>query len=61
METYKIAYTYSLYGVIEVQASSLEEAKELALEASANNQDNEFYIDGSFEVNHEFTEFENTK
>ncbi len=43
-------------GCIEVEASSLEEAKELAKDASANNQENEFYVDGSYEVNEEMTE-----
>jgi hypothetical protein len=38
MKTYKIAYEYLLAGQIEVEASSLEEAKELALELSCNNQ-----------------------
>jgi hypothetical protein len=53
---YKIAYQYMIAGCIEVEASSLEEAKELAKDASANNQENEFYVDGSYEVNEEMTE-----
>jgi hypothetical protein len=53
---YKIAYQYMIAGSIEVEASSLEEAKELAEDASANNQENEFYVEASFEVNEEMTE-----
>jgi hypothetical protein len=53
---YKVAYEYVLMGVIEIEASSLEEAKELALEASVNNQENESYLEDSFIVNDEMTE-----
>lgn len=55
MKTYKIAYQYSLYGIVKVQAESLEAAKELALEASVNNQENEHYLDESFFVDEEGT------
>jgi hypothetical protein len=61
MKTYKIAYEYLLAGQIEVEASSLEEAKELALELSCNNQENESYVDGSFLVNEEMTDELNKK
>ena len=53
---YIIAYSYSLAGKIEVEASSLEEAKELSMELSVDNEVNEFYVDGSYEINHEMTE-----
>jgi hypothetical protein len=53
---YKIAYEYLLAGEIEVEAESLEEAKDLALEASCFNEENESYVDGSFLVNEEVTE-----
>lgn len=43
-----------LAGKIEVEASSLEEAKELAYDLSANNYE-EFYVEGSFEINNEMT------
>jgi transcriptional/translational regulatory protein YebC/TACO1 len=46
---YKIAYSFSKKGVVEVVANSLEEAKDLALEASVNNK-NEYYIQDSFEI-----------
>jgi hypothetical protein len=61
MKTYKIAYEYLLAGQIEVEADSLEEAKELALELSCNNQENESYVDGSFLVNEEMTDELNKK
>jgi hypothetical protein len=53
---YKIAYEYVLAGKIEVEANSLEEAKELSMELSVDNQENEYYVDGSFIVNEEMTE-----
>lgn len=53
---YKIAYTYTLSGTVEVEASSLEEAKDLAIEASVDNRQNEEYMDDSFEVDEEITE-----
>lgn len=43
-------------GEIEVEADSLEDAKELAQELSCNNLENESYVDGSFLVNDEVTE-----
>lgn len=52
---YKIAYQYSLYGVVEVEAESLDAAKELAMEASVNNIDNEHYLDESFLIDEEGT------
>ena len=53
---YKIAYQYVLAGEIEVEASSLEEAKELSMELSVDNEENEFYLEDSFEINEEMTE-----
>lgn len=54
---YKIAYEYKLAGEIEVEAESLEQAKELSLELSANNMmRDEYYVGGSFSVNDEVTE-----
>ena len=53
---YIIAYHYSLAGKLEVEANSLEEAKELSMEKSIGNEVNEFYVDGSYEINHEMTE-----
>ena len=52
---YTIAYQYMMAGKIEVEASSLEEAKELAYESSAFNEDNEFFLEETFEINEEMT------
>ena len=53
--TFKIAYTYTLYGTVDVEASSLEEARELAMQLSINNKDREHYLDESFEIDEEGT------
>jgi hypothetical protein len=55
MKTFLIAYEYKRCGTIEIQANSLEEAKDLALEASVDNASNEFYVQDSFEVDDEFS------
>jgi hypothetical protein len=55
MKTFLIAYKYSRCGSLEIQANSLEEAKDLALEASVDNARNEFYVADSFEVDDEFS------
>jgi hypothetical protein len=55
MATFKIAYEYTLVGTIEVEAETLEAAKDLALEASVGNIDNEHYLDDSFVINEETT------
>ena len=55
MTKYKIAYQYLMCGEIEIEANSLQEAKDLAGEKSVNNIENEFCVDGTFEINDEFT------
>ena len=56
MKTFLIAYKYSRCGSLEIQANSLEEAKDLALELSTDNDPrNEFYVADSFEVDDEFS------
>jgi len=56
MKTFLIPYKYSRCGSLEIQANSLEEAKDLALEASVDNDPrNEFYVADSFEVDDEFS------
>lgn len=55
MKTYQIAYNYSLYGIVHVEASSLEEAKELAMQLSIDNSHNEHYLDESFQIDEEGT------
>jgi hypothetical protein len=52
---YKIAYTYSVYGTVDVEASSLEEARELAMQLSINNKDREHYLDESFQIDEDGT------
>lgn len=48
MKTFLISYSYRRCGTIAIQANSLEEAKDLALEASVDNDPrNEYY---SFEI-----------
>lgn len=56
MKKYTIAYQYIRGGKLEVEANSLEEAKELSMELSVDNEVNEFYVDGSYEINEEMTE-----
>ena len=56
MKKYTIAYEYMTAGKIVVEADSLEEAKELAYEASADNEGNEFFVEGTFEINEEMTD-----
>lgn len=56
MNEYTISYQYTNIGTIKIKANSLEEAKELAVEASINNTHNEEYLDDSFEVNEEMTD-----
>jgi hypothetical protein len=51
---YYIAYEYKLRGTIEVEATSLHEAKDLALELSTDNPD-EYYVDDSFEIDEDET------
>jgi hypothetical protein len=56
---YKIAYEYTLAGSIEIEATSLEEAKQMALELSVDNDHNEYYVDSSFFINEEVTNYLN--
>jgi hypothetical protein len=57
---YHIAYEYKLHGTIEVEATSLDEAKELAAELSVNNPD-EHYVDDSFEIDEDETRWLNNR
>jgi hypothetical protein len=54
MATFKISYEYKLVGTVEVEAETLEAAKDLAIEASVGNID-EYYLDDSFVINEETT------
>ena len=51
MKTYKIPVSWEVYGCLEIQANSLDEAIEMA-EDSALPQNGE-YIEGSFSIDHE--------
>jgi len=56
MKTFLISYSYRRCGTIAIQANSLEEAKDLALEASVDNDPrNEYYAQDSFEIDDEFS------
>lgn len=60
MKTYKIAYRYVTRGEVNVEAESLEQAKELAYEASL--QPNLEYMDDStFVVDEEVTDVLNQR
>ena len=54
MKTFLIPYSYRCCGVVEIVANSLEEARDMALEASVDNDPrNEFFADDSFEIDHD--------
>jgi hypothetical protein len=55
MPKFLIPYSYKRGGYIHVEAESLEQAKEKALEESDDNLHNECYIADSFEVDDEFS------
>lgn len=54
---YRIPCTWQEYGVMEIEATSLEEAVEIA-ESESRLPDGS-YVEASFEVNHEMLEFFN--
>ena len=60
-KTYQVSYVYQKYGVLYITADSLEEAEEMALEASVGNEINESYIEGSFEVEKEINRENNSE
>jgi hypothetical protein len=55
MKTYLIMYKYARQGVVEVQAESFDQAKDLAIELSVNNASKEFYVDDSFEIDDDYS------
>lgn len=58
---FKIAVEWSTCGEISIEANSLGEALKIADEDGANmDAQNEEYIDGSFQVNKEFSEYLNS-
>jgi len=56
MKVYRIACDWSVYSTMFVKANSLEEAKIKAMEDEPLPMDGNF-IDGSFEINEEMTEY----
>jgi|LSQX01.3.fsa_nt_gb hypothetical protein len=52
---YKIPVTFEMYGVMEVEAASLEEAKRLAIESEPLPEE-KHYVDDSCQVNEEYLE-----
>lgn len=53
MKTYKIPCTWEMYGILEIEANSLDEAKAIALEDSSPLPDEKNYVDGSFQIDDE--------
>lgn len=49
---YKIPVTFEMYGTMEVEAESLDEAKRIALD-EAPLPEEKHYVDGSCEINEE--------
>jgi len=56
MPTYKIACTWQVYGELEIDANTLEQAIEIAEDGTTALPDTDGYVDGSFEVDHELSE-----
>ena len=55
MAKFLIPYKYSRCGSLEIEAESLEQAKEYALGQSVHNAYNERYVADSFEVDDEMS------
>ena len=53
---YEIPCTWEVYGTIEIEADSLEEAIELAERDDAPMPDDSDYVDGSFQVDRDIAE-----
>jgi len=56
MRKFRIPYSYRVGGFVEVQAESLQQAKDIAIEASVDNKYNEHYLDDTFQVDDDFCE-----
>jgi hypothetical protein len=54
MPKFRIPYSYKLGGYVVVEAETLEQAKDIAVEASVDNTDNEHCLDDSFEIDDDF-------
>ena len=53
---YEIPCTWEVYGTIEIEADSLEEAIELAERDDSPMPDDSDYVDGSFQVDRDIAE-----
>lgn len=50
MKTWKIPIAYSMAGTVKIEANTLKEAINIALDDETELPDNAYYIDGSFGV-----------
>ena len=53
---YEIPCTWEVYGTVEIEADSLEEAIELAERDDSPMPDESDYVDGSFQVDRDIAE-----
>ena len=53
---YEIPCTWEVYGTIEIEADSLEEAIELAERDDSPMPDDSDYVDGSFQIDRDIAE-----
>lgn len=60
MKTYKVPCTWEMFGVLEIEAASIEEAKRIAIEDSPLPDDEE-YVDGSLTVDDDMLKYYNEK
>lgn len=60
MKTYKVPCTWEMFGVLEIEATSIEEAKRIAIEDSPLPDDEE-YVDGSLTVDDDMLKYYNEK
>ena len=56
MPTYRIACSWQVYGELLINASTLQEAIEIAEDDRTSLPPDSGYVDGSFEVDHQITE-----
>ena len=56
MAIYRIPCTWEMYGVLEIEADSLDEAIAIAEDDDTDLPCDDHYVDGSFEVDHALLE-----
>ena len=54
---FKIACTWSMYGTLHIEAKSLEEAKQIAIEEQELPSWDAEYLEDSFEINDHMTKY----